>query len=453
MNVFVRILMCLVLFISISSMLFAQKHENEVFDKDIVSLIKEYKINASSIIFVKNGEVILSNGYGKEGVFSKNIVSVNSVFEAGSIGKTITAYVVLQLVNNGKLNLEDKIITFLDKKYITNDERFSEITVSNLLSHTAGFSPSFEFGIDKNIYFNPETEFSYSGVGYIFLQNIIENITGKSFEEVVVEYVFDPLNMENSTFLYTKTVTPFINTLSLVVYTLAIFFIAWIMVLFIIFIVGKKTKFKYFNKKHAFYLSIIIANTFNIAFILIFMSKILIPFLVFIVIGFGILFLMRKTKKLFYLIFPLYTVFIIILCLSLFSSLPVTNDIIKREANCAYSFKTTSYDMSLFLNELLDCYNNDCNNIRKMFAPIVTIDENNSWGLGIGIERIGNNITYWHSGINPGFQSLFVIIPEQNSYVIILTNSDRGLEFSKKITKELINLDGTWNIKRTVLRK
>ena len=79
----------------------------------------------------------------------------------------------------------------------------------------------------------------------------------------------------------------------------------------------------------------------------------------------------------------------------------------------------------------------------------VKIDENNAWGSGIAIEYINETqMTYWHSGINPGFQSLFVLYPEQNKYIVILTNSDRGLDFSKEIARSFLNIDGEWDIKR-----
>ncbi|MDE7431999.1 MAG: serine hydrolase, partial [Lachnospiraceae bacterium] len=76
------------------------------------------------------------------------------------------------------------------------------------------------------------------------------------------------------------------------------------------------------------------------------------------------------------------------------------------------------------------------------------IDPVNSWGLGIAIEYESEGETYWHSGINPGFQSLFVLYPSQNKYVIILTNSDSGLLFSKEIAKDFLEIDGNWDIKR-----
>ncbi|MDE6620844.1 MAG: ATP-binding protein [Lachnospiraceae bacterium] len=60
----------------------------------------------------------------------------------------------------------------------------------------------------------------------------------------------------------------------------------------------------------------------------------------------------------------------------------------------------------------------------------------------------GYLVTYWHSGINPGFQSLFVLYPLQDKYVLVLTNSDNGLSFAKETAKAFFGIDGYWDIKR-----
>lgn len=80
-----------------------------------------------------------------------------------------------------------------------------------LLKHTAGFSPSFELGVDKKLYSHPDSEFRYSGVGYIYLQNVIETISGMNLEQTATYYVFQPLGMKNSIFKNRKTVTPYMK--------------------------------------------------------------------------------------------------------------------------------------------------------------------------------------------------------------------------------------------------
>ena len=105
--------------------------------------------------------------------------------------------------------------------------------------------------------------------------------------------------------------------------------------------------------------------------------------------------------------------------------------------------------MALFCNGLLKCYNDHDDGCRIMFDPAINIDEENSWGLGIAIESDGEGKdAYWHSGINPGFQSLYVLYPEQNKYIVVLTNSDNGMDFAAETANAFLGCKGKWQIKR-----
>lgn len=83
-----------------------------------------------------------------------------------------------------------------------------------------------------------------------------------------------------------------------------------------------------------------------------------------------------------------------------------------------------------------------------MFAHAVDIDNVNSWGMGIAIEIGNDGETYWHSGINPGFQSLLVLYPQQDKFAVVLTNSDGGIDFAKELVRNYLGIDGIWDIKR-----
>ena len=104
--------------------------------------------------------------------------------------------------------------------------------------------------------------------------------------------------------------------------------------------------------------------------------------------------------------------------------------------------------MAVFCQELMKEYYRDDGAVKDIFSSAVNIDTVNSWGLGIAIEYESKGETYWHSGINPGFQSLFVLYPLQDKYVLVLTNSDNGLSFAKEIARTFLEIDGYWDIKR-----
>ena len=412
-----------------------------VFAADNNDLAQKFGIKDYSIVYFENGQIKYDN-------FGKGI-DENSVFELGSNGKTVTAYIALKLVREGKIGLDDSIAKYLDSNLITKDERIKEITLRQLLCHTSGFSPSYELGVDKKIYSNPGQEFRYSGVGYIYLQNVIENISGMSLENAAKHYVFEMLGMANSSFEYKKTVTPYISLSSSVLYSFAGYILAFIVLFVILVVVGAISKFKFFKMKTAFFAAYVAASLLNTLFMLfVLVSKVAFIFWIYFVVVGVIMIFSRKKRGVYYSSMPVVTILVLILGFTVPVCAPATNDIVPRKANSAYTLRSTAKDMSLFCNELMKQYNDGDDSLKDMFLPAVNIDDKNSWGLGIAIESESRGKTYWHSGINPGFQSLYVIYPEDNKYVVSITNSDNGLDFSKEIARDFLNLDGIWDIKR-----
>ena len=399
-----------------------------------------HDINGYSIACYENNKIVFEN-YG-DGINEK------SVFELASNGKVISAYIALKLIDEGKLKLEDKIALFLDDSLITDDEKIYDITLKQLLCHTAGFSASFELGVDKKLYSNPGDAFRYSGVGYIYLQNVIENVSGMTIEQAANYYVFEPLGMKNSTFKHAKTVTPYMRLSSAVTYAFMVFIIVFIVLLVIAFAAGKMTKFRFFSFRGNLPVCFLIAGIVNTLFLLHVISKVVVIFGLYFAFMGLFLFLARKNAKVFYASIPFIMILVFAFGFALPVSIPVTNDIVAKTPNCAYTLKSTSEDMAMFCQELMKQYDNRDGAVKDMFSAAVNIDSVNSWGTGIAIELENQGETYWHSGINPGFQSLFVLYPLQDKYVIILTNSDNGLQFSKEVAKDFLQVDGSWDIPR-----
>ena len=401
---------------------------------------EEYGINNCSVVYFENGSVEFKNR-------GKN-TNEKTVYELASNGKTIAAYTALSMVDEGVLSLDEKIAPYLDDELITDDERINDITLKQLLSHTAGFSPNYEIVTDKKIYSDPGDKFCYSGVGYIYLQNVIENASGLTMDQAAYNYVFEPLGMNNSTFESVPTVTPYMNPGSAVLYALGMFVISFVVLIVLSLIIGKVTEFKLFSFRSAFLASFVLAGVINAAFLLfVFVSKVFVLFAVCFMLM-GIVLRISTGTKFFYASVPVIMGLIAAVGFILPVNIPVTNDIVARDANCAYTFRSTAEDMSLFCSELMDRAKDQDDFYNIMFQPAVEIDEENEWGLGIAVEHEGSETTYWHSGINPGFQSLYVLNPEEDKYVIVLTNSDNGLDYSKDLARDYLGVEGVWDIKR-----
>lgn len=408
----------------------------------IESFAKEHAVHTYSIAFRQGTQPLA--------FINTDSATENTVFEVGSNGKMVAAYIVLKLVENGKLTLDSKIFPFLNEELLTDDANLQEITVKQLLLHTGGFSPSYEFGIDKNIYFEPGTKFQYSGVGYIYLQRIIEQVTGLSVESAAKEYVFIPLGMNDSTFEGAKTVMSYMVSSTAVLFSLLVFIASFIVLFSIGAILKRVMKGKIISLQRVFLITFVAAGVINAAFLLLYplsvISKGIVIFIVYSLIAGLLLFITRKKKKLFYATFLGYTFLFVALGFGLNVTVPVPSNLVPGQANIAYSLKSTSKDMALFCEELLIRYNDGDSAISEMFQPAVVIDEQNSWGLGIAIENTQQGLTYWHSGINPSFHSLVVLSPANNSYVVVLTNSGKGLDFAKETSGKLLGINGVWDI-------
>ena len=242
------------------------------------------------------------------------------VFEAGSLGKPVVAYICLQLAKEDKLSLDDTITQYLEPAWLTEDHRMASIKIHQLLSHTAGFSPSFEMGVDKRLYFEPGSHFSYSGVGYIFLQKIIERVYGGTLQQAAQEYVFVPLQMHNSTFETTPTVTPYVRTSSLVLYIVLVWCAAALVLFIIGFLIGLITKFKYYSKRALFAGSIVAGFIVDMILLAIVFPRMVIPAMIFGGIGFVVLWVTRKSKRLFYVLFSAYVLISTAIGLTLYTT-------------------------------------------------------------------------------------------------------------------------------------
>lgn len=135
-------------------------------NEGIEKLDRKNHINNYSITVSDNGDIT---------TMEKNReISVNHIFEAGSLSKPVAAYICMELAREGKLSLDAPIAQYLSEEWKLTDERYSDITVRNLLSHTSGFSPSFEFGIDKKYILNQAAAFLIQESDIFFYSRLLK---------------------------------------------------------------------------------------------------------------------------------------------------------------------------------------------------------------------------------------------------------------------------------------
>ncbi len=139
--------------------------------------------------------------HGLENSSEKIPVHHNTVFEAASLSKPVFAHLCYLLEADSIIDLDEPLHNYLPFKALKEDNA-KLITGRMVLQHSTGL-PNWIKNSDKaKLKFEPGTKFNYSGEGYMYLQRVIEHLTGETLNELVAKYIFTPYNMNLSSFEY-----------------------------------------------------------------------------------------------------------------------------------------------------------------------------------------------------------------------------------------------------------
>lgn len=185
-------------------------------DALIPAQLQNRDIAGATIAVVKDGQVLLAKGYGYADFAAKKpVVADKTLFRPGSISKTFTAIAVMQLVEQGKLDLDRDVNDYLD---FAIPKTYPEpVTLRRILTHTAGFEETL-----KNLFvpsaremrplrdyliaampariFPPGKVLSYSNYGLTIAGYIVERISGEPFDKYIAAHILTPLRMDHSSF-------------------------------------------------------------------------------------------------------------------------------------------------------------------------------------------------------------------------------------------------------------
>lgn len=199
-----------------------------------------YQVPGVSIAVIHNGKIDWARGFGVIKLGGAP-VTTETLFQAGSVSKPVSAFAALRLVQLGQLDLDADINRYLKSWKLPPNRFHHPVTLRELLTHTAGTDvpgfpgyasgeavPSLKQILDGippsntppvRVNIEPDTQWRYSGGGYAIVQQTLIDVSGKTFPELMNELILMPVGMTRSTFrqplpakLFADTATPYADT-------------------------------------------------------------------------------------------------------------------------------------------------------------------------------------------------------------------------------------------------
>jgi CubicO group peptidase (beta-lactamase class C family) len=198
----------------------------EPFENAVRELLKKYSIPGGAVAFMRDGRLMYARGFGYADLENKTAVQPDALFRIASVSKSITGVAIMKLVEEGKLDLDDRVAPLIahlnPAPGATVDPRWEQITIRHLLNHTGGWDRAKPNGgfdpMDRPaiaaaavnapapasaetiirymkglpLDFNPGERLAYSNFGYAILGRVIERLSGMPYHEYVRTRVLQP---------------------------------------------------------------------------------------------------------------------------------------------------------------------------------------------------------------------------------------------------------------------
>src|SRR5262249_43898316 len=188
----------------------------EFFDPLLDSALARFKVAGAVVMVVKDGDIAFAKGYGYADIENKKPMSADAtLIRAGSIAKLCTGIAVMQLVEQGKLDLDRDVNAYLDF-HIPTPAGGVPVTLRRLLTHRAGFEEHVKGMFTRHSVPEPLGAWlarslpprlypggdvpAYSNYGMTLAGYIVERVAGESFAEYMDRHIFQPLGMAHTTF-------------------------------------------------------------------------------------------------------------------------------------------------------------------------------------------------------------------------------------------------------------
>lgn len=167
----------------------------------------------AAIAVVKGGKIIYTKGFGVKDVNSRDSVDANTVFRLASLSKGFAPVLAGMLKEDGCLQWDEKVVNYVPDFQLRSESQTRQINLIHLLSHTVGLPPhSYDYSLDHGdtyerlkarlkevrLSYKPGEMHTYQNVAYSVVGDVVRNLTGKSYGEMLSERIFKPLGMYHS---------------------------------------------------------------------------------------------------------------------------------------------------------------------------------------------------------------------------------------------------------------
>jgi CubicO group peptidase (beta-lactamase class C family) len=187
-------------------------------NKEIERVFRESDAPGLAVGVVKDMELIYATGFGVMNLKTGEKVTPQSLFHMASITKPFVATAIVQLLEQKKLSLDDRIVEYLPY-FEMKDERYATLTIRQFLTHSSGMpnvedyhwdKPEYDEGAleryvrsltDQELLFEPGEKFTYSNMAFEVLGDLIAKVSGLSFADYVKQNILLPLGMNDSSIL------------------------------------------------------------------------------------------------------------------------------------------------------------------------------------------------------------------------------------------------------------
>jgi CubicO group peptidase (beta-lactamase class C family) len=175
---------------------------------ELLALMKKYQVPGLQVSYCQ-GRTTKTYALGLRRAGTGQVVDANTVFQAASLSKVMLAYATLRLHDRGLIDLDHPLLTYAPAPRLQAEPRAARLTARMVLTHTTGLPNWAAYPLgptwassELRLKYAPDSCWSYSGEGFVLLQQTLEHLTGHSWQALAQAEVFGPLGLTRSSYVW-----------------------------------------------------------------------------------------------------------------------------------------------------------------------------------------------------------------------------------------------------------